>query len=299
MTAIGDPQAIAAALGGRWKASGAMVRCPAHKDSSPSLSIGQMKDGRLLVHCFAGCSQASVIAELQRLKLWPNERPEADPSAPHRLTTRADGLDIVERRRRAWAHEIWAAAVPVNGTIAEAYLRGRGIIGRLPECLRYAPALKHPSGYEIPALVGALRTGLGEFTAIQRIFLERDGGKAKVEPRKLTLGPMLDGACRLGAPRDVLGLAEGIETALSAAAMFKVPCWASLGAGRLAKVRIPDGVEQVWIFADSGGPGMREARRAADHFELAGLTAIVRPPDEPFGDHNDWLMAGAPAGALA
>ena len=47
-------------LGGkRWKAC-----CPAHEDSDPSLAIREADDGRILVHCFAGCSPGDVMAAL-------------------------------------------------------------------------------------------------------------------------------------------------------------------------------------------------------------------------------------------
>lgn len=41
---------------GRW-----MARCPAHEDRSPSLTIRLVDDGRILLHCFAGCSAVDVI----------------------------------------------------------------------------------------------------------------------------------------------------------------------------------------------------------------------------------------------
>lgn len=43
--------------GGRW-----LARCPAHDDRSPSLSVRQTNDGTVLIHCFAGCSAADVVA---------------------------------------------------------------------------------------------------------------------------------------------------------------------------------------------------------------------------------------------
>ena len=43
--------------------SGWMACCPAHDDSSPSLSIKQAND-RILMHCFAGCSVGSITAAL-------------------------------------------------------------------------------------------------------------------------------------------------------------------------------------------------------------------------------------------
>ncbi len=64
-------EAVARKLGGatgsgrEWKA-----RCPCHDDHTPSLSIKDTEDGRLLVKCFAGCTQNEVVAELKRRGLW-------------------------------------------------------------------------------------------------------------------------------------------------------------------------------------------------------------------------------------
>jgi hypothetical protein len=44
---------------GRWIAS-----CPAHSDRLPSLSIRKLDDGRVLIHCFAGCGAADVVTAL-------------------------------------------------------------------------------------------------------------------------------------------------------------------------------------------------------------------------------------------
>lgn len=44
---------------GKWSA-----RCPAHADNSPSLSIREGDDGRLLVHCFAGCTIEEITGAL-------------------------------------------------------------------------------------------------------------------------------------------------------------------------------------------------------------------------------------------
>lgn len=44
---------------GRWTA-----RCPAHEDGSPSLSIREGRDGRVLLYCFAGCSLTSILQAL-------------------------------------------------------------------------------------------------------------------------------------------------------------------------------------------------------------------------------------------
>lgn len=40
----------------RW-----LARCPAHQDKSPSLSLQERDDGRILMHCFAGCDTEDVL----------------------------------------------------------------------------------------------------------------------------------------------------------------------------------------------------------------------------------------------
>lgn len=44
--------------------TGWQARCPSHDDRSPSLSISEGADGRVLLNCFAGCSTESVCAAL-------------------------------------------------------------------------------------------------------------------------------------------------------------------------------------------------------------------------------------------
>ena|ERR1700734_2819112 len=44
---------------GRW-----MAKCPAHEDGSPSLSIREMDDGRLLIYDFGGCGSLEVLGAL-------------------------------------------------------------------------------------------------------------------------------------------------------------------------------------------------------------------------------------------
>ena len=54
---------IVRALGGRWNLDSGMCRCPAHEDRNPSLSVKQ-RNGRVLVHCHAGCRQDAVLDAL-------------------------------------------------------------------------------------------------------------------------------------------------------------------------------------------------------------------------------------------
>jgi hypothetical protein len=41
---------------GRW-----IARCPAHADRAPSMTVTEGRDGRILLHCFAGCTLAAIL----------------------------------------------------------------------------------------------------------------------------------------------------------------------------------------------------------------------------------------------
>jgi 5S rRNA maturation endonuclease (ribonuclease M5) len=79
------------------------VHCPGHDDSDPSLSIN-VKDGKVLVRCFANCTQAAVIDALRRKGLWPAKsapRPPAKRIAATYPYTDAEGELLYEVVRYA------------------------------------------------------------------------------------------------------------------------------------------------------------------------------------------------------
>lgn len=284
---------IAVGLGGKWTGRSGMACCPAHDDKTPSLSIGQTRDGRPLVHCFTGCRGVDVIAALRSRGLWEGEAVR-DPSYLVGMTRPHDAMsDNDERYRRDAARELWDKANPIAGTLGETYLRGRGIKIKLPDSLRYLPRLHHgPSKRVWPAMIGAIRDDAGALTAIQRTYLAEDGsGKAPVEPQKMTLGPMLHGAVLLGTAGDMMGLAEGIETALSAKQIYQIPTLACLSAHRLDKIKLPALCRSLVIFADRGKVGMDCALEAARHYEDIGLDVDVMPPNVHFGQADDFNTA--------
>lgn len=60
---------------GSWTA-----RCPAHQDKGPSLAVREADDGRILVHCFAGCETANVLGAvgLDMTDLFPPDEKRKD-----------------------------------------------------------------------------------------------------------------------------------------------------------------------------------------------------------------------------
>src|SRR5262249_40017408 len=137
---------IARSLGGVWRGRRASCPCPAHEDRSPSLSVSETRDGRPLVHCFAGCTPAQVIDALRARGLWDGEAFK-DPSYPQGVTTKPDGMDRDDRERRQYARDLWDKARPITGTVVQTYLETRGIRGAKSDALRFLSRLKHtPSG---------------------------------------------------------------------------------------------------------------------------------------------------------
>ena len=80
----------------RW-----IARCPAHGDKSPSLTVRELPDGRVLVHCFTGCATDDVLAAvgLEFSDLFPEPLPEANPDQAARHRQRRQGfaaLDVLQ-----------------------------------------------------------------------------------------------------------------------------------------------------------------------------------------------------------
>ena len=68
--------------------------CPAHQDKSPSLSIKDCGDGRILLHCFGGCPTEDVLDAIGLTfdDLFPERLPD-----PHRPMRRAyPAADVLE-----------------------------------------------------------------------------------------------------------------------------------------------------------------------------------------------------------
>ena len=101
--------------GNGWRAD-----CPVGHSSRGSLSIGERDDGAVMLHCFAGCSAADVVAAagLTLADLFP-ERPRDDSPEGRRAARAAF-------REAGWhaALGVLAMEATVVEVAAEATLRG-------------------------------------------------------------------------------------------------------------------------------------------------------------------------------
>lgn len=272
-------KAVVEALGGRWTGRAGMCRCPAHADTTPSLSI-RLGRTRLLLHCFAGCRSDEVLRSLLGSGLLRGSAGSTAAVLPEPRRGDAEA-----------ARALWTAAGLLAGTPAELWLRRRGLPTDSP-ALRYHPAVPRGprrTGVVRPALLAAVEDSRG-LTGIQRSFFRPDGTGVLVADGRRALGRYGGGAVRLHPPCPVLGLAEGVETALAASTLFGVPCWAMLGSARLTHAELPAVVTRLLIFADNDPAGRRAAGLARAAYRHAA-TVEVHCPGRPGDDWNDVLLA--------
>lgn len=292
---------ITRTLGGTWRGQNGLACCPAHEDRSPSLSLGVGVDGRLLVHCHAGCSYQSVMDALKSLGLVDHKTHSTLGStlaSRVEIEANRNAKQADEEKRARQARSLWDSARPITNTLGERYLRIRGITCPLPSTLRYVERCWHKSAQRLPAIVARV-DGVERF-AVHRTYLRNDGSaKAEVESPKAMLGSVRQGAVRLSppSPHSNLVIAEGIETALSLSSGLmsrSAEVWAALSAGGISNVTLPARPGDLIIAPDGDAPGQQAAQTLARRAQTLGWQVMMLPAPEGY-DWNDVLLGKAVA----
>ena len=197
----------------------------------------------------------------------------------------------------AAASRLVAASMPIAGTLADTYLRSRGLTqgGRL-SALRFHPKCWHRDEGQTrslprPALIAAVTDEAGLCQGVHRTWLAPDGlGKAAVETQRRAMGHLLGNAVRLIPHDDILVIGEGIETMLSLVeAVPGLPVWAALSSGHLGAVLLPKEVQRLYIAIDRDPAGRSAAERLSARATEVGIAVRVLEPR--LGDFNDDLRA--------
>jgi putative DNA primase/helicase len=195
--------------------------------------------------------------------------------------------------KKAWRRGVRT----LPGDVVDRYLHRRGVgMDIYPPCLRTS-ALDWYHDKETgvltrhPAMVALVTNPAGRHVATHRTFLALDGScKANVSrPRKVAgkygRGPTI----RLMPTAPLLGIAEGIETALSATRLFRIPVWSVLCDHGIKSFEPPPECEHLIVFADHDVHGVSQRAAAALCAKLSFPTEI-KMPDAPGTDWNDMLL---------
>ena len=220
---------------------------------------------------------------------------------PDRTTTNPARTSLAQQREKV--SRKFAKLTPLRGTGAEGYLKGRGINSLPVESIRYCD--KQPvDGKNLQAIYALATDDKGELCYLHRTLLDGEkkaqtGGTAK-KMMKLQEDNYLEYAksvaIRLFPVASTLGIAEGIETALSCHQITKCNTWATMNTAFMKKFRVPAGVKNLIIFADADANAAAHAAamvcaEANLHAKNDLETVSVRWPAQ--GDFNDLLNNGS------
>jgi hypothetical protein len=187
-----------------------------------------------------------------------DDRPAAPPVKPVPTPRSSANDDNVSR-----ASDLWRAAIPIRGTIAEAYLRSRGLQYSDPHggILRFHPRCPFGPGVMHPCLLGLFRSvTTDEPVGIHRIAIGPDGRKIG----RMALGRVGGAAIKLTCHDDVesgLAVGEGVETTIAAIMLGFAPAWALGSAPAIRAFPVLGGVDVLTILVDHDEPD-RNGRQA-------------------------------------
>jgi Toprim domain len=228
-----------------------------------------------------------VVGEARRFLSLP--RPQPSPGCHARKHPPAPTGSSESARR------LFAMSQPIAGTIAETYLRKRGITalheaGALrfhPRCY-YRPDTDAPT--EVwPALIAAVTDLAGKITGAHRTWLDPSGNdKAPVDTPRRAMGHLLGHGVRFGMATDVMAAGEGLETMLSLrCALPHLPMLAALSANHLAAILFPATLRHLYVARDRDPAGDIAVATLTGRARSAGIEALTLSP--ALGDFNEDL----------
>lgn len=224
-----------------------------------------------------------------------------DELLPQAIETKAAPVKDRSDVKRAM-NRLWGEAYPVGdigGAVGEYLMRRLGFLPR-DTGLRYHTGVDYYDSDRnkvgrFPAMLASVIAPDDSFVGLHRTYLTYKGGeKAPVDaPKKLMtcVESIAGAAIRLGrADGAVLGVAEGIETALAASKRFVTPVWATISTSGMESFVPPEHVRHVDIYADhdTNGAGQLAAYKLMNRLVLKNkISAAVHIPHRAGTDWAD------------
>lgn len=201
-----------------------------------------------------------------------------------------------EEQRLNALRETWKSSrVITPEDDAGRYLTSRGLPAPFSDALRFVPKLK-VTGEKVKvlaAMIALVRDPEGNPLNLHRTYLA-NGQKAEISsPRRMMPGETPHGSyIALSEPAETMGVAEGIETALSVERKFGIPCWSLISADGLKAFTPPAIVKHLRIFGDNDPKfGGQAAAYALAHRLSVRLDCIETSVEIPPVAGTDWADA--------
>jgi putative DNA primase/helicase len=226
-------------------------------------------DGMTLLRKFTGWTFKTAAEEIDKI-IGTVATQQPRPST--KLADRLEGLKRILDQAR-------------SPHLVSDYLHRRGL-SVTSEILQGHHGLWHAETRRaVPAVVAPVHDIQGNLRSVARIFLDDVTPRKKLAP---AVGTVNGAAVWLYAAAPVMGVSEGIETALACRELFGLPTWSALSARGVESFEPPSECEVLRIFADndSNGAGQCAAYTLAARLTRAGLyTEVIIPPVRD----TDWL----------
>lgn len=279
---------IVAACGGILLDGGAraLIPGPDHSHKDRSVSLAETEEGRILIHCFSPRDDWRQVRDALRARGLLDRLAATDKGAS-RVVLQPDNEE-----RRARAERLWNESRAIRCTPASAYIKRRGLHGVESAELRLHPHMTSVDDrMRRPALMAAIRSADGALQGVQATLLSAYGAsKALVATPRRVIGKLLGGAVQLRRAGDTLVIAEGVESALSAASALGVPSWAALSAHNLSLFKPPPGVSRLIVAPDNDAAGLRAWDMLQERLSGGTAPELAMAPDGA-NDWNDWARA--------
>ncbi len=276
---------------GKLKGSEYWHRCPFHNEKTASFSINVEKG---TFSCF-GCGESGDIINLyakmnnipdsEAIKEIKDKYLSNRTSRPSKISKPKEDIQDMQYMQDKWD------GAESDAEIVKSYLKGRGIVETpLSNNLRFSK----------DTMIAKVVDKDGNLKGIHKTILQKIDGKVKRVKKGFMQGSKPKGnSIHFGKPTDTLGVAEGIETALSVKeALPEMPMWAALSANFMGSLEMPDTVKKLYVFydKDKNDVGKQAAIKLAKRYADKGVSVyLVEPPmdipsDSKGVDFNDVLL---------
>lgn len=227
---------------------------------------------------------------------------------------------VPEKVQLAKLLKVWSGGQLIDRRAVPAmrYLESRGLSGiaKIPSALRYHPSLEYwtedDDGNPVfvdtfPAIIGMATDVINKTVTVHRTYLTPDGNKVDLgddRDAKKWMSPIFEGATRelgasikLGYPRQVQGVCEGIENGLTILLVYGITIWPCMSSGIIPHVKLPRCVKHVFNFVDNDlskagekAAAEFEEKHADDELLITNIMPAYNPEDGKGTDWNDILL---------
>ena len=238
-------------------------------------------DGISLVQRALGLSFVETLERISEVvgmvsATYPDNKPKKDPKIA--LT------------------ELWKNSKKlVQGDPVTKYLQSRSIV-MVPNDVRFCPSCYNSdTKTKMPAMISLVRNSEGKGVSIHRTYLDGDKKADVASPKKMmpATEPLVGSAIRLFPVGDdgKLGIAEGIETAISAYQLSDIPTWSVISTSLMESFVPPPEAKIIVIFSDNDAnfSGQKAAYRLANKLYSSPHNRIVDVQIPDLEDWNDML----------